>query len=152
MFRTIIIIMLASKIILAMPLPCISSLRTLQGINPTDLSQSYLLKIDNILTGELDPNPLGDGGVTTAILISDSGKSSSYSNPHITFVLLESNDNHPITSKIAAAVSRGWPFLLLKRSCVSTLKNKNQILALADLVNHHMHPPTHGKLQFFIFD
>lgn len=154
MFRNLLVLVLLfiSSATLAAPLSCLNHLRSLQGLNPLDVQRSYLLKVLGTLYGELDPYILGDGGIMTATLISDAGKTNSSLAPDITFVIYEKDQNHPKVSKIDKAFYKGWTYLLLKRSCVAEVTNKKQMQGMNELVRRHLIPPNGSRLKFYSFE
>ncbi len=131
------------------PSQCLFPLRSTAAINPIDLSQSYVVQVHKTIAGELDPYVLGDGGVTSASLISDAGSKPSTLNT--VFVLFENSDAHPITDQIDNFLNRGISILLIKKDCVSPMINKKQTSALYSLVIRHMKLPKGSQVQYYIF-
>jgi len=146
---TVIIGVMISFGVMANPAKCLYPLRSLQGLNPNNLNDSYLIKIHKTLAGELDPYVLGDGGLVTGTLLAGPKPIAQGSNPF--FIIFESDTDHPNTTKIDEAYNKGAQFFLVKVACLAELKNGQQIKALQSLVFRHMKPPKGSFFKYYTF-
>ncbi len=128
---------------------CFQPLKNTNGLSPMSLQDSYLLRIHKTLAGELDPVILGDGGIVTATWVA--GVQPTKKEASIFFIIFEGDSDHPNTTKIDKSYYRGWPFLLLKASCLGQLQNERQMKALDDLVRRHLNPPRNSFFKFYEF-
>lgn len=128
---------------------CLQPLKNTNGLNPLSLQDSYLLRIHKTLAGELDPIVLGDGGIVTATWVA--GVQPTKKEASILLVIFEHDSDHPNTTKIDRSYYRGWPFLLLKASCLEQMQNEKQMRALDDLVRRHLNPPRNSLFKFYSF-
>lgn len=128
---------------------CFQPLKNTNGLNPMSLQDSFLLRIHNTLAGELDPLILGDGGIVTATWVA--GVQPTKKEASMFFIIFEDDSEHPNTTKIDKSYYRGWPFLLLKASCLGQMQNEKQMKALDDLVRRHLNPPRNSLFKFYKF-
>lgn len=135
---------------MANPSKCLYPLRSPQGLNPADLSDSYLIKIHKTLAGELDPFVLGDGGLVTGSWLAGARPTPTEAIPF--FVIFEGDADHPNITKIDEAYYKGAQYLLVKANCLSQMKNEKQIKALQSLVTRHMKPPRGTQFKYYIFE
>ncbi len=85
--------------------------------------------VRDTLVGELDPNVLGDGGLTA--IQTNSG----------TYLVFESNESAFMTSTIQQNAKRGLKVIAILKSCLNPVKAQNQKKVMRSLAQNIMSIP-----------